>query len=50
MAIETLPIVDATIVSVAPPAGMSYSRKFAASITNLQVDLAGKNQFTTAGM
>ena len=46
-----LPIVDATIVSITSSRyELQSSRKRAASTTNLQVDLGGKNQFTTAGM
>ena len=48
---KTLPIVDATIVSITSSRyELQSSRKFAALTTNLQVDLAGKNQFTTAVM
>ena len=54
MAIEThemLPIVDATIVSIASSwYELQSSRKFAALTTNLQFGLVGKNQFMTAGM
>ena len=47
---KTLPIVDATIVSITSSRyELQSSRKLAASTTNLQVDLGGKNQFTTVG-